>query len=86
MSDAAVQLCNAFGVPLCTLSSDTALTLCQETSGRPQSLLMKTSLWVPTRSHRDEPQNGVEGQPCGVLIRASGFHIIFFWESKPATE
>lgn len=31
------------------------------------------------------PQNGVEGEPCRVLIRASGFHIVFLGllQSKP---
>lgn len=83
VSDAAVQPCNAFGVPTGTVISDIALTLCQETSGRPLFLVngnisggphlkpvMEMSCSLPS-------QDGVEGEPCGVLIRALGFHIVF---------
>lgn len=39
VSDAAVHPGNAFGVPPGTLTSDIALTLCQETSGKPLFLV-----------------------------------------------
>lgn len=83
VSDVAAQPCSAFGVPTGTLTSDIALTLCQETSVRPL-FLVNGNISVGPRlkpvvqmSYSLLSQDGVEGEPCGVLIRALGFLIVF---------